>query len=410
MLSKEGNVQTFPEWGTIQTALKAYITGLDEELLDEDKVAMQLSTLTRPTTLTSYFSTRVGSQSIDPSNGLEEKMSSLFISPSSSTDIDALQNPQRDVINLSILSPKLPVKSHMQCSFELKPSNKQDLKNHFLKQIDKSARFISDLVKQFITIHRQIFGEQVQNMSQQDESTAKHQAIYQSVTITIKYFASVLAKFLYWICEEMFIQYKEELEQDFMNPLYFIDAIVYELIFKGSKNHLKDMIFSLLRLKHREKLTTFREILAKLKETPLSSYDDEVLKSSTELLLPLSIPHPYSQVTQKIQNISQETSPFSKLEAVNVIFEEEMWDCIKQYYKDAENSSQILLKLKSKFGMEARFPIMIYCVVQAQNENLIIEQKFMKEFVDAEFRSLSIAYTSFKSCFDQLLHENDNKE
>ncbi len=408
MLSKEGYVQAFPEWGTIQTALKFYITGLDEELLDEDKVAMQLSTLTRPTNLTSYFSTRVGSQSIDPSNGLEEKMSSLFISPSSSTDIDALQNPQRDVINLSILSPKLPVKSHMQCSFELKPSNKQDLKNHFLKQIDKSARFISDLVKQFVATHRQIFNEQVQNLVCQEQFTQKHKEVYQSVTTTIKYFASVLAKFLYWICEEMFIQYKEELEQDFMNPLYFIDTIVYELIFKGSKNHLKDMIFSLLRLKHKEKLLTFREILAKLKETPLASYDDEVLKSSTQLLLPLSA-QPYSQVTQKILNISQEISPFSKLEAVNIIFEEEMWDCIKQYYKDSENSSQILLKLKSKFGMEARFPIMIYCVVQAQNENLIIEQKFMKEFVDAEFRSLSIAYTSFKSCFDQLFHDNDQK-
>jgi len=407
MLYKEGKSQDLPDWITIQIALKKHVEDLEDDLLDEDKVAMQLSTLTRPTALTSYFSTRIGSQSIDPNSGLEEKLSSLQISPSSSCDINSAQNSQilpRDFINLSILSPKLPAKSHMQCSFELKPSSKQDLKNHFLKQIDKSAKFISDLVKQFIAIHRQIFEPQVLNLVQEDQYTKKHQEVYSSLTLTIKYFASVLANFLYWICEEMFAQYKEELDQEFINPLYFIDTIVYELIFKGSKNPLKDMIFSLLRLKYKPKITAFAEILTKLKSTPLPNYDHEVLKSSTDFLLPPSL-QPYSQVTQKLNSIHQEVNPYSKLEAVNSLFEEDMWDCIKQHYKDAENSSQLLIKLKNLFGMEIRFPIMMYCMVQTQNENLIIEQKFMKEFVDSGFLSLSIAYTSFKSCFDQLFHD-----
>jgi len=404
MLSKEGKAQDLPDWITIQIALKKHVEGLEDDLLDEDKVAMQLSTLTRPTALTSYFSTRIGSQSIDPNSGFDEKLSSLQISPSSSCDIDSAQIPQADIINLSILSPKLPAKSRVQCSFELKPSSKQDLKNHFLKQIDKSAKFISDLVKQFIAIHRQIFEQQVFTLVQEDQYTEKHKEVYSSLILTIKYFASVLANFLHWICEEMFAQYKEELDQEFINPLYFIDTIVYELIFKGSKNPLKDMIFSLLRLKYKHKLTAFAGILTKLKSTPLPSYDNEVLKSSIDFLLPLSA-QPYSQVTQKLNSIHQEISPFSKLEAVNSLFEEEMWDCVKQYYKDAQNSSQLLIKLKNLFGMEIRFPIMMYCMVQTQNENLIIEQKFMKEFVDSGFLSLSIAYTSFKSGFDQLFHD-----
>ena len=404
------SLQDLQYWREVQTALEAYISEIKEQQDMELFVTKKSTNMTLPTFYGSNVSVPNESYIINPEKSSKGKITSFKLSLSDSSEIESSsilprQPNEYKSVTVSNLSPLFKPKENFNQSLQEKPQSKAESKEMFKKKIESQNYFVLGLINTFKSTWKEIYQKQSQGL-QQDSFTAQHGELYSNFVNLIKCFVAIFTNFLSQIYEGEITQLEACLEQEDINPLYFIESVIYKLIFEKNDSNLKDELFKLLSLKYAPEVQKFKQVIEKRKHEKLESYDHEVLQNSREYLLE-SAPVPYIEVSKTMKTLNRYSSPYSKYELINIILEEEMWNCIYDTYKGHNNSIGLLNTLKQSFGMEIRLPIMLYCIVQSQCEELVIVRRFIEEFIDPQTLDSSIGYTTFQGCIDYLIKDED---
>jgi len=299
------------------------------------------------------------------------------------------------------MSPKIAaLRSQIFMSFQSKLSAKQELKKNLLNQLENPNHIILGLVKNFVATCKSLFQSQFEDPKLQRDSPAFADVFPFILDIT-KRFLRILKEFTSWIYEDLLLKIENGLDQEDLNPEYVIDSVLCGLVFKASNSFLSRLIMKLLTIQHKEGIDKAKVFHALKGEDPLDSYDT-VLKKATPFLMK-ALPIPYIEVIRKMKSVQNESNPYNKFEVLASL-EEEMWSSLCTHYKEKEKEDQLfLIRLREGFGMDLRLPIMIYSIVQTQYDRLIVERRFIEEFVNPQTIDISLAYTNFRSSLDYLL-------
>jgi len=276
-----------------------------------------------------------------------------------------------------------------------KLSAKEELRKIISSQITNSKHIVNQLIYVFHHKFEELFIERYNNLditkyTDQDEVT------YRNIIDLIKSFVRVLRKFLLWVYEELIEQFKLVLKLEDLSPGYILEYEIYNVLFSYNSSIMYKMLIALIKMKNS---STYNSLLKKFqakKTQKLMEYDTH-LKASTLFVMD-DIAQPYTEVTTKLAKLCNQTNPYKKFETI-LSLEAEMLTSLERYHTEFN----LRQKLQKNFGMDMKFPILQFCIVNSGNTNLIADRILIEEFVNQNYLSNVQNFVTFSTCLDFLI-------
>ena len=201
---------------------------------------------------------------------------------------------------------------------------------------------------------------------------------YEQVCFIVKCFVKLINKFIFQVYQKYVKKMHTALNKESYEVEWIIDSIVYEALFSQIDSNLSKLTFGLFRKIHAHRVQKLKNIIEEKKSVRLE--DDENLVEKYFPFLMEKNSDPYKEVINKISELKLHGNPYKKFEII-LSLERQILTCAREYYT---NNTETQKYLQNNFEMDVKFPIMIYCVLKSQNEEVVIDNAFVEEFVDKE--------------------------
>ena len=309
-------------------------------------------------------------------------------------------SPEESVISRlrsGYISPKSMAASRFMSVVQTERTVKQDLKENLSNQINSSAHIVYRLIKEFEKTFENVFGSLLGKVDQEGACEEDEFAVCAIQTL-IRHFMTVLREFTIWIYQDLIKKLAMGLDQEDVNAGLVIEGLLFEILLGNANSSTTRLTHWAMKMKNRGELDKMKKIQEKMKDDEFKSYD-ECLPSSLYLLEGLK--NPYEKAVNKLREISLKTNPYTKYEMI-LQLEEDLLASVCEYY---EGNYDVIQKLRSDFSMDVKIPILVYCIVQSQSENLLLDKIFVEQLIPAEYLDATPAFSMFSSCIDYLLIE-----
>jgi len=154
-----------------------------------------------------------------------------------------------------------------------------------------------------------------------------------------------------------------------------VESVVYALLFKNKNSTLNKLLVLLLQIEHEGKIQTLTNSFQQKKSFDLTHED--ILAKKYQAFLLEQKDSPYHKVIKKIESLKDYEDPYSKFEII-LSLEDEILKSAKEFYEDDKN---IKAKLEENWNIEVKLPILVYCILKSENQDVIKDSLLIKEFV-----------------------------
>ena len=325
-------------------------------------------------------------QQSPPLSPIEIKQNDISVSSIGQFSLD----PQQSKIRTNSMSMKIlldKIENH-------RPNAKKELINYLKKHLCESSNHV---IWEIIAIFKESFKKQYKHylaLTNKEELIKRYELILQELCNVIRTMKKIIKKFLRYLYKNRIEQLVGHLENRDLDVDIILNTVTYQLIFNdadGESTHYR-LIYELLRIKYEKNVNDYLEVVNKLKENKIQSYDD----SLKDVFWLENIDRPYDPVITLMKNLHGSLlNPFHKFEVISA-FQEEIAKYLEVIYQNQnEKIEYLIMKLKEP---DSQYPIINYCLVQSMNENLVLDLYFVKEFINEKFRESRPQFIAFEGC------------
>jgi len=390
-----------PHWATFRQAISDYIESSAAEANVEWIINVKLISFSLPSYSTKFIHQQPMQQSPRQADKTEDVFILSEISPQRETKLQytittqvdplsAAEHPRDHDSSRYFKAPKLS----KSCP-NSKLSAKEELRKIISSQITNSKHIVNQLIYVFHHKFEELFIERYNNLDI-SKYTDRDEKTYRTIIDLIKSFVRVLRKFLLWVYEELIEQFKLVLKLEDLSPGYILEYEIYNVLFSYNSSLMYKLLIALIKMKNS---STYNSLLKKFqvkKAQKLTEYDAH-LKASTLFVMD-DVAQPYTEVTTMLAKLCNQTNPYKKFETI-LSLEAEMLKSLERYHTELN----LRQKLQKNFGMDMKFPILQFCIVNSGNTNLIADRILIEEFVNQNYLSNVQNFVTFSTCLDFLI-------
>ncbi len=300
-------------------------------------------------------------------------------------------------------SPETLKRSRLFSDLKGNISAQKEFKKNLQQLLRPQDHIVHGLIKEFLSTFDKAFRPHLD--FKHASYTQEYQNLYYTIKRVVQRFTSVLERFLSWIYTDLIQNFTYGLSYEEVEPKHFIKEIIHELLFQVPEStSLLRAILSLIYMKHKNERIALRSTLTqRLNEDPYS-YDDN--HGDFYLAGLRSEQQPFTDVINLLKKLKTTRSPYTKFHLIQKV-ENEMKNSLVKMCAENSNSQEIK-KLVNNFGYDVKIPIWMYCFVQAQEEELLVQKIFIEEFVDSKTITNSACFLAFEGCISHLLNSSNN--
>jgi len=310
-------------------------------------------------------------------------------------------SPEESVISrprFDFVSPKSMAASRFMSMVQNERSIKQDFKTNLGRQLKNGTHIIFRLIREFHRIFDNQFTSLHKNLDLEDIITEKDEATVNAIPLLIKHFANILRDFTGWLYKDLISQLAYGLDQEDVHPELVIENIIYEILLGSSNLMVNKLAYLIIKLKNKANLEKIKRVMLKMQNEDLKNYDECLLNS---IFLLNNSQKPYERAIRRVLEMKNKADPYAKFDLV-LSLEEDLLATLGEYYQDDPATIQ---KIRNQFSMDIKIPVIIYCIVKSQNENVLVDRLFIDEYIQPEYLEITPAFSAFSSCIDYLLLE-----
>ena len=282
------------------------------------------------------------------------------------------------------------------------------------KKIEKPAQktLIKFLKKTILSDHnhiiwsitikfKEIFKEKYKNFILLNRD---YQNYINEIKSVILYMKDILIKFIKELYKEHIIQLKksEKIFEDYdLDEDIIIESVIFQLIFEDTDSFEYKIMYDLFEHQNKQRSKIFIGVCKSLIHYDVANFDPDL----PAIFRLAKDPIPYKYVIADLKNISLCSNPHMKLEILGIL-EEEIKESVKSYYYEYDDNlskvseEKIIYELSK---MDIVLGLLSYCIIQSQNEKLLIDLDFIRTLMNQRF----IANKSLKfQIFSNIINDN----
>ena len=298
-------------------------------------------------------------------------------------------------------SPELLKRNRLFSNLKGNISAQKEFKKNLQQLLRPQDHIVHGLIREFLLTFGKAFRSHLD--FRHTSYTQEYQNLYYTIKRVVQRFTSVLERFLCWVYKDLIQNFTYGLAYEEAEPKYFIKEIIHELLFQAPEStSLLKAVLSLIYMKHKNERIALRATLAQRQNEDPYSYDDN--HGDFYLAGLQNEQKPFADVISLLKKLKTARSPYTKFHLIQKV-ESEMKNSLVKMCTENSNSQEIK-KLVNNFGYDVKIPIWMYCFVQTQDEELLVQKIFIEEFVDSKTIMNSACFLAFEGCISHLLGNN----